>query len=106
MVGRLVSCNVTLGGRCSGPATAIVATHRDGCGMPARVGRREPRCDTERFNRDLDRPARVRDARQAIQGEMTAAGRGIFFSDDSRSGAASGEPAHPILGLLSRRLTP
>jgi hypothetical protein len=74
--------------------------------MPARTGQRDLWRDTERVNRDLDRPARELAVREAFQGARTSAGRGAFSNDDSRFGAAIGEPAHSIIGVLSRRLTP
>ena len=38
--------------------------------------------DTERLDRDLDRPARVLDVREALQGEPGPGGRGTFIADE------------------------
>ena len=60
MAGRLVGCNASLGGRCSGMRRN---DRRLRIGMPARVGRRIVWRTTERLGRDLERPARVLGAR-------------------------------------------
>jgi len=59
MVGRLVGCNASLGGRCSGQAGTALSTDR----RAARVGRRTVLRDIKRLDRDFDGPARVLAAR-------------------------------------------
>jgi hypothetical protein len=55
-----------------------LATDRDGCWTPARVGWRKLRRDTERVDRRLDRPARVLAAAASLQAAIGPAKRGAI----------------------------
>jgi hypothetical protein len=52
--------------------------------MAARVGRRTRPRDTQRVDRDLDRPARELAAAEAVQGESGPALRGVVPRDEGR----------------------
>jgi len=101
MVGRLVSCNVTLGGRCSGPARVQLATDRDGRGMPARVGRRNLWRATQRLDRALDRPVRGLADSDAFQGEIAWAQRGNVSPTTIGRASTWSRTRTTIIGLLS-----
>ena len=101
MVGRLVGCNASLGGRCSGQAGTALSTDR----RAARVGRRIAWRDTERLDRDLDRPARVLAARDLskarAQGQRDATSRRRDHIKHSAMISCSDSAL-----VCSRRLTP
>ena len=56
---------------------------------------------TERFDRDLDRPARVLADVEAFHGELGPVESGAFIRIARRLGAAISTPTWPIIGVLS-----